>query len=82
MGNYENVTDADINNQVAEADGSAVTLDYCNDHDAAYPIMERLGMVLVIDGTACIPSLKIKHKCEGRLLRAAMICFLKSADKK
>lgn len=47
-----------------------------NNHDHMWPIMERCGMVLTIDGTVCIPKYKIKHRCESKILRAAAIVFL------
>lgn len=49
--------------------------DYCNNFEDAWPIIEGNGMTLDINGTVYCNG--ESHSCEGKLLRAAMICFLK-----
>ena len=63
-----------------------VNFDPIKNHDDAYPIMEKYGMIISVDGSATIPKSKsdtgerISNHCKGQLLKSAMICFLKMKD--
>ena len=63
-----------------------VNFDPCNSHNDWYPIAEKYGMSVDVNGRASIPKSVsglaniISHTCKGSIGRAVCICFIEMKE--